>query len=188
MLMLYQDRQDSQFMLVVRRIQYNRAQFVWQLNARNLIYWISSIMQFYMRHFQPHWRTCKEHFIWCETFWLPSVDRTWPPLVSQCPAPWTIKSFHSCKQLVKEGVLAIKSNQVEQKEKDWSLAFQRSDKDFNVVDWNHHHPHHCRHAHPRSWLYFRDVRAIPLISASRWLVKRGECQRLSWKVCSISAS
>jgi len=30
-------------------------------------------------------------------------------------------------------------------------------------------------------LDFRDVKAIPLISASRWLVKRGECQRLSWK-------
>lgn len=30
-------------------------------------------------------------------------------------------------------------------------------------------------------LDFRDVRAIPLISASRWLVKRGDCQRLSWK-------
>ena len=27
----------------------------------------------------------------------------------------------------------------------------------------------------------RDVRAIPLISASRWLVRRGECTRLSWK-------
>ena len=87
-----------------------------------------------MRHFQPHWRVCEEHFIWCETFWLPSVDRTWPPLVSQCPAPWTIKSFHSCKQLVKEGVLAIKASQVEQKEKDWLLAFQRRDKDFNVVE------------------------------------------------------
>ena len=87
-----------------------------------------------MRHFQPHCRACEEHFIWCETFWLPSVDRTWPPLVSQCPARWTIKSFHSCKQLVKEGVLAIKANQVEQKEKDWSLAFQRRDKNFNVVE------------------------------------------------------
>ena len=87
-----------------------------------------------MRHFQLFWRACEEHFIWCETFWLPSVDRTWPPLVSQCPAPWTIKSFHSCKQLVKEGVLAIKANQVEQKEKDWLLAFQRKDKNFNVVE------------------------------------------------------
>ena len=105
-----------------------------------------------MRHFQPHWRVCEEHFIWCETFWLPSVDRTWPPLVSQCPSRWTIKSFHSCKQLVKEGVLAIKANQVEQKEKDWSLAFQRRDKDFNVVDWNHHHPHSCRHPHPHDYI------------------------------------
>ena len=25
------------------------------------------------------------------------------------------------------------------------------------------------------------MRAIPLISASRWLVRRGECTRLSWK-------
>ena len=30
-------------------------------------------------------------------------------------------------------------------------------------------------------LHSRDVRAIPLISASRWLVKRGDCLRLSWK-------
>ena len=28
---------------------------------------------------------------------------------------------------------------------------------------------------------FRDVKAIPLISASRWLVKRGDCTRISWK-------
>ena len=27
----------------------------------------------------------------------------------------------------------------------------------------------------------RDVKAIPLISASRWLVKRGECTRVTWK-------
>ena len=27
----------------------------------------------------------------------------------------------------------------------------------------------------------RDVKAIPLISASRWLVKRGDCTRISWK-------
>jgi len=30
-------------------------------------------------------------------------------------------------------------------------------------------------------LDFRDVKAIPLISASRWLVKRGDCTRISWK-------
>merc|ERR1712117_794312 len=30
-------------------------------------------------------------------------------------------------------------------------------------------------------LDFRDVRAIPLISASRWLVRRGDCTRLTWK-------
>ena len=29
--------------------------------------------------------------------------------------------------------------------------------------------------------FFRDVRAIPLISASRWLVRRGDCTRLTWK-------
>ena len=41
---------------------------------------------------------------------------------------------------------------------------------------------------PASWhkpltssLAFRDVKAIPLISASRWLVKRGEATRLTWK-------
>ena len=28
---------------------------------------------------------------------------------------------------------------------------------------------------------FRDVKAIPLISASRWLVKRGEATRVTWK-------
>ena len=28
---------------------------------------------------------------------------------------------------------------------------------------------------------FRDVKAMPLISASRWLVKRGECTRVTWK-------
>ena len=27
----------------------------------------------------------------------------------------------------------------------------------------------------------RDVRAIPLISASRWLVRRGDCTGLTWK-------
>ena len=32
-----------------------------------------------------------------------------------------------------------------------------------------------------SSLVFRDVKAIPLISASRWLIKRGECTRLTWK-------
>ena len=30
-------------------------------------------------------------------------------------------------------------------------------------------------------LFFRDVRAIPLISASRWLVRRGDCTKLTWK-------
>ena len=29
--------------------------------------------------------------------------------------------------------------------------------------------------------FFRDVRAIPLISASRWLVRRGDCTKLTWK-------
>ena len=28
---------------------------------------------------------------------------------------------------------------------------------------------------------FRDVKAMPLISASRWLVKRGDCTRVTWK-------
>ena len=32
-----------------------------------------------------------------------------------------------------------------------------------------------------SSLVFRDVKAIPLISASRWLVKRGDCTRVTWK-------
>ena len=32
-----------------------------------------------------------------------------------------------------------------------------------------------------SCTYLRDVRAIPLISASRWLVRRGDCTRLTWK-------
>ena len=30
-------------------------------------------------------------------------------------------------------------------------------------------------------MFVRDVRAIPLISASRWLVRRGDCTRLTWK-------
>ena len=30
-------------------------------------------------------------------------------------------------------------------------------------------------------LDFRDVKAVPLISASRWLVRRGEATRISWR-------
>lgn len=30
-------------------------------------------------------------------------------------------------------------------------------------------------------LDFREVRAVPLISASRWLVKKGELTRLTWR-------
>ena len=30
-------------------------------------------------------------------------------------------------------------------------------------------------------LDFREVKAIPLISASRWLVKKGELTRLTWR-------
>lgn len=30
-------------------------------------------------------------------------------------------------------------------------------------------------------LDFKDVRAVPLISASRWLVKRGEVTRIWWR-------
>ena len=52
---------------------------------------------------------------------------------------------------------------------------------FSIIKCPNSITHERRKSHNNCMFCFRDVRAIPLISASRWLVRRGDCTRLTWK-------